>query len=102
MWLKLWLPTVADVARHNWVEDNWVEDTRGAALGPNTKAGEVATTEDNDVVADDAPDDMPFGLDVWVEVLYSMTAANVVLGSSIVAIHGLNGHREKTGRQRIR
>lgn len=54
----------------------------------NTKAGEAATTEDTDVVADEAPDDIPFGLDVWVEgvdliveyilleVLYSLTAAN--------------------------
>ncbi|KFY32366.1 hypothetical protein V493_00263 [Pseudogymnoascus sp. VKM F-4281 (FW-2241)] len=29
----------------------------------NTKAGEAATTEDTDVVADEAPDDIPFGLD---------------------------------------
>jgi hypothetical protein len=54
----------------------------------NTKAGEAATTEDTDVVADEAPDDIPFGLDVWVEgvdpiveyislaVLYLLTAAN--------------------------
>ena len=54
----------------------------------NKKAGEVATTEDTDVVADEAPDDIPFGLDVWVEgvdpiveyillaILYSLTAAN--------------------------
>jgi hypothetical protein len=52
------------------------------------KAGEAATTEDTDVVADEAPDDIPFGLDVWVEgvdpiveyisleVFYSLTAAN--------------------------
>lgn len=52
------------------------------------KAGEATTTEDTDVVADEAPDDMPFGLDVWVEgvdtiveyisppVLYSLTTAN--------------------------
>jgi hypothetical protein len=52
------------------------------------KASEAATTEDTDVVADEAPDDIPFGLDVWVEgvdpvveyislaVLYSLTAAN--------------------------
>jgi hypothetical protein len=33
----------------------------------NTKAGEDATTEDTDLVADEAPDDIPFGLDVWVE-----------------------------------
>ena len=33
----------------------------------NTKAGEAATTEDTDVVADEASDDIPFGLDVWVE-----------------------------------
>jgi hypothetical protein len=47
-------------------------------------------------------------LDVWVEgvdpiveyislvVLYLWPQLIVVLGSSIVAIHGLNGHREKT------
>ena len=52
------------------------------------KDGEAATTEDTDVVAEEAPDDIPFGLDVWVEgvnpvveyislaVLYSLTAAN--------------------------
>lgn len=52
------------------------------------KAGEAVTTEDSDVVADEAPDDIPFGLDVWVEgvgpvvkyislaVLYSLTATN--------------------------
>ena len=52
------------------------------------KVGEAATTEDTDVVAEEAPDDIPFGLDVWVEgvdpvveyiplaVLYSLTAAN--------------------------
>ena len=51
------------------------------------KVGEAATTEDT-VVAEEAPDDIPFGLDVWVEgvdpvveyiplaVLYSLTAAN--------------------------
>jgi hypothetical protein len=54
----------------------------------NTNAAEAATTEDTDVVADEAPDDIPFGLDVWVEgvdpiveyiflaVLYSLTVAN--------------------------
>jgi hypothetical protein len=31
------------------------------------KAGEAATTEDTDLVADEAPDDIAFGLDVWVE-----------------------------------
>jgi hypothetical protein len=52
------------------------------------KAGEAVTIEDTDVVAEEAPDDIPFGLDVWVEgvgpvveyislaVLYSLTAAN--------------------------
>jgi hypothetical protein len=52
------------------------------------KAGEAATTEDTDLVADEAPNDIPFGLDVWVEgvdpvveyislaVLYSLTTAN--------------------------
>ena len=52
------------------------------------KAGEAVTTEDTDVVAGEAPDDVPFGLDVWVEgvdpiveyislaVSYSLTAAN--------------------------
>jgi hypothetical protein len=51
------------------------------------KAGEAVTT-DTDVVTYEAPDDIPFGLDVWVEgvdpvveyislaVLYSLTAAN--------------------------
>ena len=51
------------------------------------KDGEAATTEST-VVAEEAPDDIPFGLDVWVEgvdpvveyiplaVLYSLTAAN--------------------------
>jgi len=52
------------------------------------KVGEAATIEDTIVVADEAPDDIPFGLDVWVkgvdpiveyislEVFYSLTAAN--------------------------
>ncbi len=52
------------------------------------KAGEAATTEDIDVVAHEAPDDVPFGLDVWVEgvdpiveyislaVPHSLTAVN--------------------------
>jgi hypothetical protein len=31
------------------------------------KAGEAATSKDTDVVANEAPDDIPFGLDVWVE-----------------------------------
>jgi len=31
------------------------------------RAGEAATTEETDVVADESPDDIPFGLDVWVE-----------------------------------
>jgi len=72
------------------------------------KAGEATVTENTDVVADESPDDIPFGLDVWVEgvdpiveyisleVFYSLTELIVVLGRSIVAIHGLNGHREKT------
>lgn len=50
--------------------------------------GEAATTEDTDIVADEAPDDIPFGLNVWVKgvdpvveyislaVLYSSTTAN--------------------------
>ena len=54
----------------------------------NTKTGEAATTEDTDVVANEAPDDIPFGLDVWVKgvdliveyislaVFYTLTAAN--------------------------
>ncbi|OBT40128.1 hypothetical protein VE00_09956 [Pseudogymnoascus sp. WSF 3629] len=54
----------------------------------NTNAGEAATTEDTDIVADEAPDDIPFGLDVWVE------GEDPIV--DIVAIHGLNGHREKT------
>lgn len=33
----------------------------------NTKTGEPATTEDTNVVVDEAPDDIPFGLDIWVE-----------------------------------
>jgi hypothetical protein len=52
------------------------------------KAGEAVTTEDTDVVADEAPDDVPFGLDVWAEGVdpiveyislaasYSLTVAN--------------------------
>jgi hypothetical protein len=72
------------------------------------KASEAATIEDTNVVADKAPDHILFGLDVWVEgvdpiveyilleVLYSLTKLIVALGRSIVAIHGLNGHREKT------
>lgn len=52
------------------------------------KAGEAVTTEDTDVVADEPPTDIPFGLDVWVEgvdpvveyislaVLYLLAAAN--------------------------
>ncbi len=31
------------------------------------KAGEAAATEATDVVADEAPDDIPFGLDLWVK-----------------------------------
>jgi hypothetical protein len=54
----------------------------------NKKAGEAATTEDTDVVANEAPNEIPFGLDVWVEgvdsiveyisltVLYLLTTAN--------------------------
>jgi hypothetical protein len=71
------------------------------------KAGGAATKE-TDVVADEASDDIPFGLDVWVEGVdpiveyislkdfYLSTAANRWVGFSIVAIHGLNGHRDKT------
>ncbi|KAG9233416.1 P-loop containing nucleoside triphosphate hydrolase protein [Amylocarpus encephaloides] len=52
------------------------------------KAGEAATTEEADIVADESPDDIPFGLDVWVEGVDPIV--------DIVAIHGLNGHRGKT------
>jgi len=70
--------------------------------------GEAATTKNTNVIADEAPDNILLGLDVWVEgvdpiveyssleVFYSVTAANSCPGYSIVAIHGLNGHREKT------
>jgi hypothetical protein len=33
----------------------------------DNKSGEAATREDTSVVPDEAPDDDPFGLDVWVE-----------------------------------
>jgi hypothetical protein len=54
----------------------------------DNKSGEAATREDTSVVPDEAPDDDPFGLDVWVEgvdpiveyislvVPYSVTVAN--------------------------
>jgi hypothetical protein len=72
------------------------------------KAGEAATTGETDIVADESPDDIPTGLDVWVEgvhpiveydslaFFYVLTRANCPVGFSIVAIHGLNGHRAKT------
>ncbi|KIN02724.1 hypothetical protein OIDMADRAFT_120076 [Oidiodendron maius Zn] len=52
------------------------------------KEGEAATTKDTDVVAEEAPDDIPFGLDIWVEGVDPVV--------DIVAIHGLNGHQKKT------
>lgn len=33
----------------------------------NKKVGEAATIDNTDAVPDDAPHDIPFGLDVWVD-----------------------------------
>lgn len=58
------------------------------------RAGEAATRRNTNIVADEAPDDGAFGLDVWIEgvdpiveyiwlaALYSLIAANCCLVSS--------------------
>lgn len=80
----------------------------GEASAGEASAGEASTTEDADSETVKKSDHSPLGLDVLVEgveptveyippVYYrSLAATDVFLGSSIVAIHGLNGHREKT------
>jgi hypothetical protein len=53
-----------------------------------TKVQKNWLTERGIETVSEAPDDVPFGLDVWVEGVDPIV--------DIVAIHGLNGHREKT------